>query len=99
MGRLLLVRHGQASFGAEDYDVLSETGWEQGRRLGARLARAGVRPTVLLRGAMHRHRETLEAMCDAAGWDQPDRRALATGDAAAPRTDRAAGRRPGRRQG
>ena len=46
MGQLLLVRHGQASFGAEDYDVLSETGWEQGRRLGAHLVRAGVRPTV-----------------------------------------------------
>ena len=29
MGVLLLVRHGQASFGADDYDVLSEVGWEQ----------------------------------------------------------------------
>lgn len=71
MGQLLLVRHGQASFGAEDYDVLSETGWEQGRRLGAHLAVAGVRPTDLLRGGMRRHRETLEAMADAAGWDVP----------------------------
>lgn len=71
MGQLLLVRHGQASFGAEDYDVLSETGWEQGRRLGAHLARAGVRPTVLLRGAMRRHRETLEAVAGAAGWQLP----------------------------
>lgn len=68
MGQLLLVRHGQASFGAEDYDVLSETGWEQGRRLGAHLAAAGVRPTVLLRGGMRRHRETLEAMVEGAGW-------------------------------
>lgn len=68
MGQLLLVRHGQASFGADDYDVLSETGWEQGRRLGAHLAAAGVRPTVLLRGAMRRHRETLEAMVEGAGW-------------------------------
>ena len=41
MGQLLLVRHGQASFGADDYDVLSPTGWEQGRRLGAHLAAAG----------------------------------------------------------
>lgn len=68
MGQLLLVRHGQASFGADDYDVLSETGWEQGRRLGAHLAAAGVRPTVLLRGAMRRHRETLEAMVEGGGW-------------------------------
>ena len=35
MGVVLLVRHGQASFGSADYDVLSETGWEQGRLLGA----------------------------------------------------------------
>lgn len=71
MGQLLLVRHGQASFGAADYDVLSETGWEQGRRLGAHLAAAGVRPTLLLRGSMRRHRETLEAMSEGAGWEQP----------------------------
>lgn len=68
MGLLLLVRHGQASFGAEDYDVLSERGWEQGRLLGAHLARAGVRPGALVRGSMRRHRETLEAVCDGAGW-------------------------------
>jgi broad specificity phosphatase PhoE len=77
MGQLLLVRHGQASFGAADYDVLSETGWEQGRRLGAHLARAGVHPTALVRGDMRRHRETLEAMVEGAGWSldvEPDGR-------------------------
>ena len=41
MGVLLLVRHGQASFGTADYDVLSETGWEQGRLLGAGCATRG----------------------------------------------------------
>jgi broad specificity phosphatase PhoE len=30
MGVLLLVRHGQASFGSDDYDVLSGHGFEQG---------------------------------------------------------------------
>lgn len=34
MGTLYLVRHGQASFGADDYDQLSELGWQQSRRLG-----------------------------------------------------------------
>ncbi len=68
MGQILLVRHGQASFGAEDYDVLSETGWEQGRLLGAWLAERGIAPTALVRGDMRRHRETLEAMLDGAGW-------------------------------
>ena len=34
MGTLYLVRHGQASFGADDYDVLSPAGHEQAVRLG-----------------------------------------------------------------
>lgn len=68
MGLVLLVRHGQASFGAEDYDVLSPTGWEQGRLLGAWLAEHGVVPTTLVQGGMRRHRETAQAMAEAAGW-------------------------------
>ncbi|MBZ5738051.1 histidine phosphatase family protein [Nocardioides mangrovi] len=68
MGLLLLVRHGQASFGADDYDVLSEIGWEQGRRLGGWLAERGLTPDVVVRGSMRRHRETLDAMTEAAGW-------------------------------
>ncbi|WP_134740442.1 histidine phosphatase family protein [Nocardioides sp. 503] len=68
MGQVLLVRHGQASFGAADYDVLSETGWAQGRLLGAALAAQGVTPSAMVRGDMRRHRETAEAMADGAGW-------------------------------
>ena len=68
MGVVLLVRHGQASFGSDDYDVLSGTGWEQGRQLGAWLAERKVVPTVTVRGGMRRHRETAEAMVEAAGW-------------------------------
>lgn len=70
MGVVLLVRHGQASFGADDYDVLSETGWEQGRRLGAWLADRGVVPTQVVSGGMRRHRETAEAIATAAGWNR-----------------------------
>ncbi|WP_244930552.1 histidine phosphatase family protein [Nocardioides sp. W7] len=69
MGLLLLVRHGQASFGADDYDVLSATGHEQGRLLGRQLAALGVRPSAVLRGGMRRHRETAEAILETAGWD------------------------------
>lgn len=72
MGQLLLVRHGQASFGADDYDVLSEAGWAQARLLGTALAAQGVTPTAIVRGDMRRHRETAEAMVDAAGWDGPE---------------------------
>lgn len=68
MGMVLLVRHGQASFGADDYDVLSETGWEQSRVLGRWLASRGVEPDVVLRGDMRRHRETAEGMAEGAGW-------------------------------
>jgi broad specificity phosphatase PhoE len=68
MGVVLLVRHGQASFGAEDYDVLSETGIAQSKRLGVWLADAGVEPTALLHGAMRRQRDTATAMVESAGW-------------------------------
>ncbi len=68
MGVVLLVRHGQASFGADDYDVLSETGWEQSRLLGRYLSERGVGPDVVLRGKMRRHRETAEGMVEGAGW-------------------------------
>ena len=68
MGVVLLVRHGQASFGADDYDVLSEVGWEQSRLLGAYLAARDVVPDVVLRGDMRRHRETAEGMLEGAGW-------------------------------
>ncbi len=60
----MLVRHGQASFGSDDYDVLSEAGWEQGRLLGGWLRDQDVAPDAVVHGGMRRHRETAEA----AGW-------------------------------
>src|SRR5215212_5206975 len=68
MSVVLLVRHGQASWGAEDYDELSPLGEQQSRVLGAALAARGVRPDVVLRGAMKRHRQTAEATAAGAGW-------------------------------
>jgi broad specificity phosphatase PhoE len=66
---LLLVRHGQASFGAHDYDALSRTGLEQSRLLGASLVARGLVPAVILRGAMRRHQGSAEALLEGAGWD------------------------------
>ena len=43
MGNLYLIRHGQASFGADDYDVLSTVGERQSVALGEHLARLGLR--------------------------------------------------------
>ena len=68
MGRLLLVRHGQASFGADDYDVLSPAGWEQGRLLGAWLNGLGTAPDVVVHGGLRRQRETAEAVLTGGAW-------------------------------
>ena len=69
MGVILLVRHGQASWGAADYDNLSEAGHEQSRVTGRALAARGVTPDRVVCGTMRRHRQTAEAASGAAGWD------------------------------
>lgn len=68
MSQVLLVRHGQASWGADDYDVLSDLGEEQARVVGAALADRGIRPRLLLHGRMKRQRETARLLGEAAGW-------------------------------
>lgn len=60
MPSLLLVRHGQASFGAADYDVLSERGHAQSALLADRLATAP--PAALLHGTMRRQADTAAAL-------------------------------------
>ena len=71
MSRILLVRHGQASFGAADYDQLSATGTEQSRVLGAALAARGVVPDLVLTGRMKRHAQTATAVEEGSGWEVP----------------------------
>ena len=68
MSVLLLVRHGQASWGEADYDRLSQTGVRQSETLGASLAARGVEPALVVRGSMRRHRETADAARSGAGW-------------------------------
>ena len=61
MGVLYLVRHGQASFGAADYDQLSE--WpHQCERLGAWFSSHGIVFDAVLTGTLKRHRQSLEAI-------------------------------------
>ena len=50
MGTLYLVRHGQASFGADDYDQLSELGHRQSVRLGEYFAERDIRFDGLIAG-------------------------------------------------
>jgi broad specificity phosphatase PhoE len=59
MGTLYLVRHGQASFGAADYDQLSELGQRQSQRLGAWFRECGTRFDAVLTGTLRRHAQTL----------------------------------------
>jgi broad specificity phosphatase PhoE len=68
---LLLVRHGQASFGKKDYDALSELGHEQSRVLGRALAARNVVPDLVVRGELRRHRETAEGIVEGLGRDVP----------------------------
>jgi len=62
MGTLYLVRHGQASFGAADYDRLSDLGHRQCAQLGAWMHARGLRFDGVLRGTLVRHRQSLEAI-------------------------------------
>jgi len=58
MGTLYLIRHGQASFGAADYDNLSELGRRQARVLGRFLAGAGIRFDACWSGSLRRQHHT-----------------------------------------
>jgi broad specificity phosphatase PhoE len=62
MGSLFLVRHGQASFGAADYDQLSPTGAEQCRRLGAYWRERDQGFDAVYTGTLRRHAQSLAAI-------------------------------------
>lgn len=64
MGTLYLVRHGQASFGADDYDQLSDLGRQQAVRLGEYFAERGIHFDGLIAGTLRRHRQTLEGILE-----------------------------------
>ena len=64
MGTLYLVRHGQASFGADDYDQLSPRGREQAVRLGEYWRARGVRFDAVITGTLRRHVQTLQGIAE-----------------------------------
>ncbi|MFT6507773.1 MAG: broad specificity phosphatase PhoE [Colwellia polaris] len=55
-----LVRHGQASFSADNYDQLSDTGVEQALLVGGYLEKKIPRLTKVITGEMLRHKQTAE---------------------------------------
>jgi broad specificity phosphatase PhoE len=71
MRELLLIRHGQASFSAEDYDQLSPAGERQSALLGEWLAECGSTPDLVAMGPRVRHRDTAEHCLRAAGLSPP----------------------------
>jgi broad specificity phosphatase PhoE len=63
MPSLLLIRHGEASYGAADYDVLSERGSAQAVAVHHALTGRGLEPAWLLSGSLQRQLGT------ATPWD------------------------------
>lgn len=86
MGAIVLIRHGQASFGADDYDRLSDRGVAQSRCLGRALKAMGLQAPRVVSGGLRRHRETATHCLAGAGmslepevraaWDEFDHMAI-----------------------
>jgi len=71
MGAIYLLRHGQASFGSQNYDQLSPVGHQQALVLGEALKRRGVKPVQVVSGTMRRHQETAAGALQALGLAMP----------------------------
>ena len=69
MGTLYLVRHGQASFGADDYDLLSELGARQALRLGEYFKHKGIAFDAALTGSLKRQQQTFAGICEGLGTE------------------------------
>ncbi|GAA6135370.1 histidine phosphatase family protein [Oceaniserpentilla sp. 4NH20-0058] len=67
MADIFLIRHGQASFGKENYDALSDLGKQQAVVLGRSLA-STIKPTQLICGTLNRQQQTLEGLVT--GYEQ-----------------------------
>src|SRR5215204_6819888 len=87
MGSILLIRHGQASWGSDDYDQLSALGQQQSTALGMSWEASDWAPTSAVAGSMKRHAQTAISTIDACGqgegydiddgWNEYDHIAIA----------------------
>ncbi|HTT13397.1 MAG TPA: histidine phosphatase family protein [Burkholderiaceae bacterium] len=68
MGRIYLVRHGQASLLEDDYDRLSPLGETQAREVGMWLGARIAPPQGIVCGTLTRQRQTAAACIEGAGW-------------------------------
>ncbi|HEY6643499.1 histidine phosphatase family protein [Povalibacter sp.] len=71
MSTLYLVRHGQASFGTDNYDQLSARGRQQAQLLGEYFADSGERIDRIYSGTLQRQRETADLIVTALGTAPP----------------------------
>lgn len=70
MSEFLLIRHGQASFGADNYDKLSELGWQQAQWLGEYFRQQNRQFDDIITGKLVRHRETAQGICKGLDHDR-----------------------------
>jgi broad specificity phosphatase PhoE len=67
MPTLYLVRHGQASFGAADYDNLSDLGVQQSQQLGRYFKSKNLRFDAVYAGTLRRHAQTYAGIAQGMG--------------------------------
>ena len=75
MSTLYLIRHGQASFGKENYDRLSEKGVEQMKILGEHLVATGCRVDAVYSGPLERQKSSAGEVirrCRQFQWQVPE---------------------------
>ncbi len=70
MGAVYLIRHGQASFGSANYDVLSELGVRQARECGRYLAQKGLKIDAWYNGSLQRQQDTAKTILATIGPEQ-----------------------------
>ncbi len=72
MGTLYLVRHGQASLGANNYDQLSDLGQRQSIRLGQYWHECNMSFDAVITGTLQRHSQTWEGIASELGMNAAD---------------------------
>jgi broad specificity phosphatase PhoE len=77
VGSIYVVRHGQAAFGTDHYDRLTEVGFTQARLLGAYLGARRMRFDAIFTGTLQRQIETAQGILEGhpeLGVDLPQER-------------------------
>ncbi len=64
MGSIYVVRHGQAAFGTDHYDRLTEVGFAQARLLGAHLGARGIHLDAIFTGTLQRQIQTVQGILE-----------------------------------